>query len=256
MIYGMYRSAAGIMTSSHRQDVIANNLANTDTNGFRRNLASFRERPMAADELPGGAARSNPFYTNLGGGTLVMPTQTDLSPGAFELTSNRTDVALSGRGMLVVERNGQQFLTRNGAMLINSQGNLVLANDPSARVLNNRLRPIRLPVGSATDLNVASDGSLAVGGRIVTRLAVKELRPGGTVTKQQGTLLEAGNVATLPDSRTTTVVQGMVEMSNVEPTSELTAMIEAQRALEANANILRMQDATLQRLVNEVGKIT
>lgn len=243
------------MTNSHKQDVIANNIANSDTNGFRRHMATFRERPMASEEIPGGMRWSNPFYDNLGGGTFVMPTRTDLSPGALETTNNRTDIAMMGDGMLAVERGGRQYLTRSGGMLINTNGDLVLATDPGARVLDRSLQPINLPVQAHSDLNIASDGTIAVRGQAVSQLAVK--RPPETgITKHHGTLMEVGEIAVLPDSEDTRIAQGVVEMSNVDPTTELAAMIETQRSLEANANILRMQDSSLQRLVNEVGKIS
>src|SRR5690349_15534621 len=144
MNYGLWLSATGIVTSSHRQDVIANNLANVETVGFKRNVPLFQQRLTEAQ------ARRQPDDSDgkldrLGGGLLCAPTLIDQTQGDPEGTGNNLDVALQGKGYLsVTDASGKQFLTRDGRMALNRDGNLVLATS-GQRVLDAKGQPIALP---------------------------------------------------------------------------------------------------------------
>src|ERR1041385_2408219 len=98
MIYGLYLSASGVLASSYRQDVIANNLANAETVGFKKDLAGFIERRVEASST--GAV--DPRWSNMTGGLWAEPTRIDLSQGEMESTGNSTDVAIQGRGYFMV----------------------------------------------------------------------------------------------------------------------------------------------------------
>ena len=111
MNYGLYLSATGVMTNSHQIDVISNNLANVETSGFRRQLATFRERPAEAREDPVGAGGDR-FFDNVGGGQLLSPSAFDSEPGAIEETREPLDLAINGRGYFMVrDAQGQERLT-------------------------------------------------------------------------------------------------------------------------------------------------
>src|SRR5437667_10189719 len=97
MIYGLYLSATGVLANTYRKDVIANNLANSETVGFKRHLASFQQRPPESQTM-GRPDLSNPMLDNLGGGFLVAPTQIDTSQGDLETTGNNLDAAIYGKG--------------------------------------------------------------------------------------------------------------------------------------------------------------
>src|SRR6187455_217161 len=100
MIYGLYQSAAGIQASSYRQDVIANNIANAETSGFKRDVALFKERLTEAQEQRGGMGRTwtDPRLESLTGGILAFPTRVDTRQGELEPTGNPLDVAIEGDG--------------------------------------------------------------------------------------------------------------------------------------------------------------
>src|SRR4051812_3979394 len=99
MIYGLYLSASGVLASSYRQDVIANNLANAETVGFKKDLATFSER--AVEQQPSGA--SDPRWSNFTGGLWARNTNVDTTQGELESTGNSTDVAIEGRGYFMVQ---------------------------------------------------------------------------------------------------------------------------------------------------------
>src|SRR6185503_10320423 len=110
MIYGLYLSAAGVMTNAYRQDVISNNLANAETIGFKKDLARFQQRRTEAEER-GDESGTNALLENIGGGVFASPTHVDLSQGEIESSSNNLDVALEGSGYFAVSDHGTTRLT-------------------------------------------------------------------------------------------------------------------------------------------------
>jgi flagellar basal body rod protein FlgG len=252
MIYGLYLSATGVMTSSYRQDVIANNLANSETVGFKRDLALFQQRRTEAQERGAGPGWTAPGLERLGGGALVSPTQVDASQGELEPTGNPLDVGIMGSGYFAVKDHDQTRLTRAGNFMVDRTGKLVLANGQGQPVLDVKGKPIQLAQSARTE--IGSDGTITQDGQAVARLGVFNVPDRLKLVKQGGGLLAYSEPDKLTAS-TATLQSKFVERSNVDPATELANLMEAQRQLEANANMIRYQDQTLGRLVNDVGKI-
>jgi flagellar basal-body rod protein FlgF len=253
MIYGLYLSATGVMANSHRQDVIANNLANSETVGFKRDLAMFQERATALRERGQAGDWSDPVQEKIGGGLLVTGTQIDREQGVLDRTGNPFDLGIEGEGYFAVGNGDQTRLTRNGQMMLNREGELILANARNQKVLDTNGRAIRLDPTKNTTMS--EDGQISQAGQPVARIGVFDV-PDRTQLKQQG-----GSLFSYPDTNQLRAGTGklhneVIERSNVDPTLELTELMDAQRQLEANANMIRYQDSTLQRLVNDVGKIS
>lgn len=249
MIYGLYLSATGILTNAHRQDVIANNLANSETTGFKRDVPVFQERlTEAATQRMAAARYTNLTLEGLGGGLLTSPTHIDQAQGPMEQSANPLDVALIGRGFFRVMDDGKLRLTRDGRFLIDRAGHLALQG--GQRVLDQAGRPITLDTRLSTQID--RDGSIKQDGQEVARLGVVDAAEPHMLRKLGANLYEyTGRLA----AGTADVRAFMTERSNVDPATELTRLMESQRQLEANANMIRTQDQTLSRLVNEVGKI-
>jgi flagellar basal body rod protein FlgG len=252
MIYGLYLSATGVLSNSHRQDVIANNLANSETVGFKRDLAVSRaQRTAAAGVGLSPSQHSNRLLEALGGGHRPHLTRTDLAQGELEATGNPLDVAVQGKGYFAVRDGGETRLTRDGRFSINPDGYLVSATN-GREALDEQMRPIQfLGRGQA---EVASDGTITQDGQIVARLGVYDVQDPARLRKR-GEGLFAFPQSMQPTAIDATVRSEFVERANVDPTTELAALIDTQRQIEANANLIRYQDQTLGRLVNDVGKI-
>jgi flagellar basal body rod protein FlgG len=255
MIYGLYLSAAGIMTNSYRQDVIANNLANSETVGFKKDVALFRERMTAAQEQRAKAGNSAGLLEQLTGGTWAAPTVTDSSQGDLENSSNPLDVALQGNGYLAVQGSDDQKmqLTRDGRMMINRQGDLILANNEGQKVLGSDGRAIQLSPEKET--RITDDGRILQDDVQVARLGLFAA-PDAAKLKKEG-----GNMYSYPDPQSAdmasvSVRSGFTERSNVDPATELAALMDAQRQLEANARMISYQDQMLAKAVNDVGKMS
>jgi flagellar basal-body rod protein FlgG len=253
MIYGLYLSAAGVMTNSYRQDVISNNLANAETVGFKKNLAMFQQRPTELQERGGPTSQSNPNLEKLGGGIFASPTAIDQSQGELEPTSNPLDVAMIGQGYFAVNDHGQTRLTRDGRFMMDANGQLVMANGSAQPILDTKGKPIVLNTAART--NIASDGQITQDGKPMGRIGVFDVPDPAQLTKEGDNLLKYPDTNRLLPS-TAKLQSKFLERSNVDPASALVKLMETQRQLEANANMIRVQDQTLDKLVNQVGRIS
>ena len=252
MIYGLYLSATGVQANIYRQDVIANNIANSETVGFKRDLALLRQRPTEAKQRGLMGDMSNSNLENVGGGLYAMPTTIDNTPGDPQPTGNDLDVAIQGKGYFAVTSNGKMHLTRNGQFLVDRSGKLSLANDVGQNVVDEKQSPIVLNPG--LPVTIAPDGTITQAGKLVGKLGLFDVDDPKKLQKEGGTLLAMSNDATL-STATPTLRSDFVERSNVDSATELTQLMDAQRQLEANANMIHTQDETLDKLVNDVGKV-
>jgi len=260
VIYGLYLSAAGVVTSAYTQDVIANNLANAETSGFKRDLALFTQRRAEAQTRAGGAGRGgsmagatrSDILENIGGGLFAAPTAMDTSQGDLETTDSPMDVSVVGNGYFAVESGGKQYLSRSGHFTLDRNGALVLANGRDDRVLDKDLKPI--VIDPRATVTIDKQGVIAQNNKPVAKLAFLDANP-KQLSKYGSTFLACSD-----DLKSLPAASGMVqdkalERSNVDPAIELNHLMESQRQLEANANMIRYQDTTLGRLVNDVAKI-
>jgi len=254
MLYGLYLSATGVMTNAYRQDVIANNIANAETVGFKRDLALFQERRTEARDHGFSPSRTNPLMEALGGGVFASPTLVDRTQGELETTGRELDVAIVGQGYYQVQHGDQVNLTRNGGFILNHRNRLALSNDENFEVLDVKGKPITLdptipPV-------IARDGTVSQNSKNIATINVVDVPDPTQLTKTGGTMLAYPDLKQLRPAKGVALRSEFQERANVEPSSELTQLMEAQRQLEANANMIKYQDQMLSKLVNEVGKIS
>jgi flagellar basal-body rod protein FlgF len=253
VIYGLYLSAAGVIANSYRMDVLSNNLANSETVGFKRDLAEFQERPTESQERGGGFSNwSDPTLEGLGGGLLLHPSSVDNSPGQLEETSNPLDLGINGSGYFSVQSNGRQYLTRDGRMEVGQDGQLILAST-GQKVLDPNGVPIQLSNSPNTTIN--NEGVITQDGKAVARVGVFDVADPSKLVKQGGGMLDYSDAGPL-SAGAGEIRSEFIERSNVDPTTELTSLMETQRQLEASANMIRYQDQTMQELVDQVGKIS
>ena len=258
MNYGLYLSASGVLTNMHRQDVIANNLANANTVGFKRALSAFRQRDpqVIEDQLSSDAAQ--PVLDNMGGGVFANRSPVDYTPGALDKTANDLDVAIRGDGFFAVRvtdrsgesslrfsRDGRFTLDASGKLVTTTGGHAVLDEDDNAVIID-RNTPVRID----------SQGTLTQGGQTVARLPIWRFADAQKLQQRGEGLFEASSqdVAGRKQSDAT-LQQGWVEQSNVDPVREMTQLIEATRAIANSANLIRYQDALLERAVNTLGRV-
>lgn len=217
--------------------VIANNIANMSTTGFRREGAIFAE---IVDRLAveGGSASQ----------TAARVRATDFAQGALSATGGDLDLAIEGDGFFVIETPNGEALTRAGSFARNPDGELV-TND-GARVLGEGGAPLFLPP-AASKVLVATDGTISADGQPVGRIGVVTVEDPSTLTRRDGGLFTA-NAPTIP-AETAAVFQGFLEGSNVDPIREISRMIEVQRAYELGQRFLDKEDERARQAIRVIG---
>ncbi len=256
MNYGMYLSAAGALVEQARQDVIANNLANGNTIGYKQESAVFSERLTEAIERNDFRFEVNPVLERIGGGLFLDEIAFEKENGEFTRSSdNPFHVALQGNGLFAVTDGESTYYTRAGNFQRGPDGSLLTA-DGKYRVLNVEGKPIRIPENEEGASNIAIDakGVIRVGRQTIDRLkVVGDLQPGDFIKTGDNMFQARPGVEPAP-SPGTCVHQHFLERSSVNPLREMTGLIESYRSYEANLRMLRTQDETLGKTVNIVAK--
>jgi flagellar basal-body rod protein FlgF len=238
MIKGIYTSASAMRTNVLRQDVTANNLANANATGFKRDrmfvqdLISAGKQGDTSGDLPVAASR-----------------WTEFTPGAYEPTGNSLDFALQGRGFFVVSDGTTESYTRNGHFERNAAGQLV---DALGRTVMGEGGAITLPHGIAT---VSASGEVNVNSVLVDKLRVVDFQNPQTLQKGAGQSFVRGAATTDAAVDRPVVRQGFLEGSNVETVQEMVEMISTARNYEINAKLLTAQDDSLRLSVGELGRV-
>src|SRR5882757_7482444 len=231
---GFYSAYAGFAARMDELDVVANNLANVNTSGFKAQREFYRSftasltesRPPAAMLTVSQAVQQASNQFGILGGTHM-----DLAQGSLQMTGNDTDVALEGSGFLaVLTKDGVRY-TRNGGFrldksrnLVTQQGDQVLSEQPSGRPP----QPIQIPSGI---VNISPDGSISVDGALVAKLRVDDF-PSGTRFKQEGDTYITAPGATPKPAVDATVRQGALESSNSDPIRSTVALLALQRTAQ------------------------
>lgn len=224
---------------------IANNMANADTIGFKREGAVFSEFVAAA----GATGETNSPRHSLSMGRLAAHAS-NFESGSMRSTGGTFDVAIEGEGFFLVDIEGQTQLTRAGHFLTDDTGRLINTNGYA--VLNEAEGEIQIPLASGT-ISIASDGSISADGIEIGRL--------GVVTAERNDLVRQGNNNWVAETgfepmEAPRVLQGFLEDSNVEPVSEISRMIEVQRFYDAGQKILEMEDSRIKQVITTIKQIT
>ncbi|MEO1496137.1 MAG: flagellar hook basal-body protein [Planctomycetota bacterium] len=248
MSYGMYLAAEGAQAQSKRLEVIANNIANVETVGFKPDVAIFQSRYAEAIQQ-GRVATGTRALEAQGGGVKTLETRTDFQPGRLQHTGDRGDVAIISDGFFVVEgRGGEPLLTRAGSMQVDQQNRLIAAGSGL---------PVLSSSGAYVELDpeqpwlITIDGALQQGEEL-TPLAM--MMPESLLDLEKaGENAFRSRTEPIPvDEADREVRSGYLEMSRANSTQQMMAMIEAQRAFEANTQMIRHQDEATGSLIGRV----
>lgn len=259
MIRGLYTSSAGMQVENLRQETIANNLANLNTNGFKRDLALQEAREGLALKRTNNPMGKAPFsgtknvaIGELGMGVLVDRFAKRFDAGSYQQTENPFDMALQGDGYFTVQNEkGEKLYTRGGDFTLNNEGQLVTK---SGMPVLGEAGPITLERGSK--FTVGRDGNIMVGRTVVNRLALARFDdPDQQLEKMGDVNFRFVGDGDPPEADKVEVHQGMLEGSNVNSVQEMTHMIMALRQYEANQKAIHHQDETLQKAVNDVARM-
>jgi flagellar basal-body rod protein FlgF len=226
------------MTLERQLDVVANNLANVNTNGFKSDHMMFEEylSSRAHEDNFKASDRRVSYVEDRG-------TFHDMAEGSAQQTNNSLDVAIDGSGFLAVQTAGGERYTRDGNFQLNNVGQLVTSNgDP---VLGNSGPIVFQPTDH--DINISPDGTITVlegtsrADSIRGKLRVVNFADAQKLLKQGNNLYSAGDGGAAQQDLKSTVRQGYVEKSNVNSVVEMSRMIEINRVYSNIANLLQQQ---------------
>lgn len=282
MIRGLYTSASGMVAQMHRMDALANNLANVDLNGYKKDMPVHKAFPelllrrMDDDgviNLGFGSIDVAPVVGKLGTGVELNESYTIFTQGALKQTDNPFDLALEGEGFLTVQVGDEERYTRNGAFLLSDDGFLVTKD--GHRVIGEN-GPIRL---KKNNFVIDQDGVIWQNSEYVgdeTRLVSLEENEWGSIErvdrlkivdfkrtrylKKQGNSFwrdtrESGSAQVMDFGSRPKVRQGFLEGSNVNTVQQMVQMIEVNRTYEANQRIIQSHDSMLGKLINEAIRV-
>ena len=255
MNLALWAAKTGLDAQNTRMAVISNNLANTNTTGFKSGRAAFQDLMYQNIRQVGAQSTQNTQYATgltLGTGVRVVATEKDYSQGSVLQTNNSLDMSVNGRGFLQITMpDGTIAYTRDGAFSLDNQGNIVTASGYP-------LQPaINVPAG-AQSVTIGNDGIVTVKsasnakgtqvGQIQLADFVNEqgLQPIGNNLLVESAASGAPQVGTASTNGLGSLQQGALETSNVNSVSELVSMIECQRSYEMNSKAIQATDQMLQ----------
>lgn len=241
-IYTSLSRQSGLM---RELSVIANNIANSDTTGYKRESAVFSEYVQRA----GQNARAEQPQNSISMGRLAAHVS-HFESGAIRQTGGSLDVALDGEGFFTIETPQGERLTRAGHFLTDAQGTLVLPN--GYPVLDDGGGQIQIPL-EVNLLAIGGDGTISADGVEIGRLGVVTSDP--TQLSREGENLWRATAGTEP-VEAPKVIQGFLEGSNVEPVNEIARMIEVQRHYDAGQKLLDMENDRIKSVVSTVRQMT
>lgn len=261
---GLYTAYTGMINEQKRLDVLSNNLANADTNGYKKEGTTSQ---TFADELAIKIKDTSSYGLAQKLGTISMgvhigETYTDYSTGSFKVTDNSTDFAIKGDGFFAIaytdkQGNSSVKYTRDGAFTVNTQGYLVTkdgdyvlnANDARNGNVNGRIQ-----VDPTQKITVDELGNIYQNDQQVGTIGIVDFADYDYLAKYGENMYDLvnGGTVTAADGR---IVQGTLESSNVNVVSEMVNMITISRAYQAGQKVINTIDETLDKAVNQVGNV-
>ncbi len=248
MFRGYYIASNGILNQQRTLNTISNNIANSQTPGFKADVSlqnTFKRQLILLGKGKNNSTGTIEYkYTD--------KSFTSLSQGTFEFTKKPLDVAIQGPVYFNVQTpTGEKRLTRNGQFKIDDEGYLAVAG--AGRVLGEN-GPIQV---GKSDFSITNDGQIYVDGNRIDRLSLSYVDSTQNVQKYGDNTFTLLNGATgeIPQGTEYSIIQGAYERSNVDISTEMTRAMSAQRSFEAMSQALKQIDSINQRTANELAKI-
>lgn len=244
----LYVGLSRQMTLQTQMDIIANNIANSDTAGFKvegLTVSEDVEQPALKGAANPGVNSRISFVRQSGMGR-------NFAQGSMKQTGGTFDLGLQGAGFFEVQTANGNRLTRDGRFTLNAQGQIVdAAGDP---VLSSTGSPITIDPAKTKPV-IAHDGTISQDGVIAGKIGVFRVADRSQLSKQGDGLLDPGGQTPTADAPGQ-IEQGMIEGSNVDPIQQMTQMIAVSRAYEQVANMMSQTGSLADESIQRLGKVT
>ena len=257
----LHIAETGLSAQQTRMTVIANNLANAGTTGYKKSRASFEDLLYETVSQPGASSSQNtelPSGLMLGSGVRSVSTEKMFTQGSLQRTDSSLDMAIQGRGFLqILLPDGSTAYTRDGSFSMNSQGQLVTASgyelDPSITIPPETLSVTIGEDGTVSTLTAGSNAPTQVGAiQLADFINPQGLQPIGQNMFKETVSSGSPQASTPGLNGLGSLIQGSLETSNVNVVEELVAMIETQRTYEMNSKAIQTVDEMLQYVTQQL----
>jgi flagellar basal-body rod protein FlgF len=247
MIKGIFSSEASMRPKMAKLEVIANNLANINSTGFKKDLLFMQMLKDSASAQASGKGELDGLKINRA---------TDFSDGVLNQTGNTFDLALQGRGFFVAETPQGMRYTRNGNFKLSADGVLTTADGYPVMGAGGRIQLPQKERMQQGVITVTDTGEIVLNKEIIAKLRIADFEDLGTLKKDQKSFFAASGAERILEGADTTtyVKQGFLEGSNVEGIEEMIAMVELTRGFETDQKIITAQDSTIEKSL-EVGRV-
>ncbi len=260
MMRALYSGVSGLQVNQIKMDVIANNISNVNTVGFKKGQVTFQD--MLSQTISGaqaGAASTTGGIAaqNIGLGVMIGGINNTHTQGAAATTGNATDVMIQGEGFFILQEGSNLFYSRAGAFTLDNSGNLVSSAN-GMLVCDDGGSPINI---AGSSVSIGTDGTISyidTSGNPATygsKLGLATFANSQGLTKAGENMYIASDasgaaVNTTPGVNSGTLISGALEMSNVDLAQEMVDMIITERGYQANSRTIRTADEMLQELLN------
>ena len=259
MVKGLYTAYTGMINEQHRMDVLTNNLANADTNGFKKEGATSQSFDSVLayklKDISDGDRRLAKRIGMNNPGVKIGEGYTDFSQGPMKATENPFDLALTDKGFFAVEftnKAGETSVkyTRDGNFTLTQEGRLVTQDgDP---VLDVNGQPIEIDPLQKAEINVA--GQIIQDGRVVATIQVTDFEDYNYLERYGENYFQPIDGAAETEAPAQ-IYSGYLETSNISVVTEMVNMITVSRAYESNQKVITTFDSTLDIAANQLGRI-
>ncbi|PID28846.1 MAG: flagellar biosynthesis protein FlgF [Candidatus Cloacimonadota bacterium] len=239
MIRSLHQNSSAMQLLLDKINVTSNNLANVNTAGFKKKGVFFQQLTGAEQAL----ARDG-IVKEMPAGQIAV--YTDYSVGKLTYTGNSLDIALQGEGFFTIETPEGDKYTRNGNFSLDSNQNLVTAEGFAVK---GEAGPVKI---TGNDVVIGKDGTVQADGEAINKLMIKKIS-NDQLVRVGSNFYVPKEGAEVEDISASGILQGYLELSNINIVSEMTNMIATQRHYEANSKVIKSADDTL-RQINQIGR--
>jgi flagellar basal-body rod protein FlgG len=251
MSNAVYQAAAGALIQQYRMDILSNNLANVNTVGFKEDRVSFKLLKTEPEELPGVDVNAMPYMAPVLSGDPSLEYYVNFGQGSLRQTGNPLDLAIEGDGFFNIETPDGVYYTRKGNFMIGENGLLIT---PEGYSVQGQSGDIQVEEGGT--VTVDREGNIQVNGDTVDSFRVTRFANSRNLKKVGESLfmaLDGGASALAADKFG--MLQGYVELANVDPVRGMVEMVESLRVFEAYQKVLETADAVDSQAVGDVGVV-
>jgi len=258
MVRGIETAAAGMVSIMNLNDIIANNLANINTAGFKQLIPAFKNI-NEVNLKQKNSENSSEMYKNIGKlstGSAIDATVLDLKQGALRQTGNKLDFAINGEGFFAIGTEQGERYTRNGSFSLDTQGNLITKD--GLPVLGEDDKAIKLDVNNADpkDVTVSEDGRVYLNKQEFGKLKIVEFEKTTDLkTIGNGLFEPIGEDVKPKDNPNSKIAQGYIEASNANAIENMINTISANRTYETLSKVVQSSNRTLEKAVTDVGRV-